>query len=87
MNPRAASRVRNFASGALTSQNTPVKCERASRIHIRVDATDKQTFAIGSNWNPVVSEAFWTVAMDGINFNGSVIPGTAMNAAIDSGTS
>ncbi|KAK4054330.1 hypothetical protein OIO90_003563 [Microbotryomycetes sp. JL221] len=52
-----------------------------------VGCIDDSKYTGDINWVPVNSEAFWTVPMDGINFNGSVIPGTEMNAAIDSGTS
>ncbi|KAM0789608.1 hypothetical protein ACM66B_000414 [Microbotryomycetes sp. NB124-2] len=52
-----------------------------------VGCIDESKYTGDINWVPVNSEAFWTVPMDGINFNGSVIPGTEMNAAIDSGTS
>ncbi|KAK4054113.1 hypothetical protein OIV83_001138 [Microbotryomycetes sp. JL201] len=52
-----------------------------------VGCIDESKYTGDINWVPVNSEAFWTVPMDGINFNGSVIPGTSMNAAIDSGTS
>ncbi|GAA5936182.1 hypothetical protein JCM3775_006426, partial [Rhodotorula graminis] len=38
------------------------------------------------NWLPVQSEGFWAVEMDGFEINGTVVEGTAVRAAIDSGT-
>lgn len=33
-----------------------------------------------------LSQAFWQIALDGISLGGEVVPGTAMDAAIDCGT-
>ena len=47
---------------------------------------DAPFFVARSNWLPVQSEGFWAVDMDGIEINGTVVEGTAVRAAIDSGT-
>ncbi|ORY89648.1 aspartic peptidase domain-containing protein [Leucosporidium creatinivorum] len=52
-----------------------------------VGCYDTSKYVGSVSWNPVVSEAFWSIAMDGIAFNGSIIQGTDMTAALDSGTS
>lgn len=42
--------------------------------------------ATSSTWNPVQSEGFWSIDMDGMFVNGSILNGTAGRAALDSGT-
>ncbi|SCV70003.1 BQ2448_1397 [Microbotryum intermedium] len=51
-----------------------------------IGCMDNSKFTGSISWNPVVSIAFWTIAMDGIALNGTIITGTEMNASLDSGT-
>ncbi|BGO99622.1 hypothetical protein NBRC10513v2_004703 [Rhodotorula toruloides] len=51
-----------------------------------IGCIDSSKFTGDINWNPVLSDGFWSVSMDGIETNGKIVPGTATRAAIDSGT-
>ncbi|SCZ90116.1 BZ3500_MvSof-1268-A1-R1_Chr9g10714 [Microbotryum saponariae] len=51
-----------------------------------IGCMDNAKFTGTISWNRVTSIAFWTIAMDGIALNGTVITGTEMNASFDSGT-
>ncbi|SGY99967.1 BQ5605_C034g11317 [Microbotryum silenes-dioicae] len=51
-----------------------------------IGCMDNSKFTGTISWSRVTSIAFWTIAMDGIALNGTVITGTEMNASFDSGT-
>lgn len=58
-----------------------------SALQQRVKVCERElTTEPDSSWNPVLSEGFWSIAMDGIEVNGTIVSGTRVRAALDSGT-
>ncbi|GAA5993312.1 hypothetical protein JCM10908_001424 [Rhodotorula pacifica] len=57
-----------------------------SGAQLCIGCVDSSKYTGDISWNPVLSEGFWSVAMDGILINGTMVQGTAVRAALDSGT-
>ncbi|GAA6032595.1 hypothetical protein JCM8097_004833 [Rhodosporidiobolus ruineniae] len=51
-----------------------------------IGCIDSSKYTGSLSYNPVVSKSYWSVASDGINVDGTVVAGTSMTAAIDTGT-
>ncbi|GAA5966465.1 hypothetical protein JCM8115_002680 [Rhodotorula mucilaginosa] len=57
-----------------------------SGAQLCIGCIDSSKFTGDISWNPVLSEGFWSIAMDGIEVNGTIVSGTRVRAALDSGT-
>ncbi|GAA5847459.1 hypothetical protein JCM9279_000491 [Rhodotorula babjevae] len=88
---------RLISSGELAEQYFSLYLVRASDVTTEAEGSlpgaqmcigcvDSSKYTGEINWLPVQSEGFWAVDMDGIEINGTVVEGTAVRAAIDSGT-
>lgn len=53
---------------------------------ITIGGFDKTMFHGVITYKPVTVKAFWQIALDGIVLNGHIVSGTAMDAAVDSGS-
>ncbi|BGP49198.1 hypothetical protein JCM10450v2_005081 [Rhodotorula kratochvilovae] len=84
-------------SGALTEPYFSLYLVRAADVTTEAEGSlpgaqmcigcvDSSKYTGEINWMPVKSEGFWAVDMDGIEVNGTIVEGTAVRAAIDSGT-
>ncbi|GAA6023359.1 hypothetical protein JCM8202_001404 [Rhodotorula sphaerocarpa] len=57
-----------------------------SGAQLCIGCVDSSKYTGDITWNPVQSEGFWSIEMDGMFVNGSILNGTAGRAALDSGT-
>ncbi|GAA5891707.1 hypothetical protein JCM6882_006175 [Rhodosporidiobolus microsporus] len=51
-----------------------------------VGCIDSSKYTGSLNYNPVSSKSYWSVDSDGVNIDGSIVSGTSMVAALDTGT-
>ncbi|GAA5880129.1 hypothetical protein JCM3774_004158 [Rhodotorula dairenensis] len=88
---------RLIESGQLAEQYFAMYFVRAADVTTRAEGSlsgaqlcigciDSSKYTGDISWNPVLSEGFWSIQMDGIEVNGTMVSGTRIRAALDSGT-